>query len=92
MAEGLFDEAGTSLMTPLGLIAGEVLTYVEERGATAVRRLVRDLEWPAQMVTMAIGSLIREGLVRAVQHDLEVIIETVPERPVAVQDEAFVCG
>ena len=92
MAEALFEEAGASLMTPLGLISGDVLTYLEERGATAVRRIVRDLEWPAQMVTMAIGALIREGLVRAVQHDLEVIIEAVAERPVVAQDEAFVCG
>ena len=68
-----------SLMTPLGIIGGEVLTYLEEHGATALRRLIRDLEWPAQIVMMAVGALVREGLVRAVQHDLEVILEAKPQ-------------
>jgi hypothetical protein len=31
---------------------------------------------------MAIGALIREGLIRARQHELEVIVE--PNRPLAV--------
>ena len=92
MPEGLFDEAGTSLMTPLGLISGDVLTYLEERGTTTVRRLVREVEWPSQMITMAIGSLIREGLVRAVQHDLEVIVEAVSEKPAVARDEVFAGG
>ena len=67
-----------ALMTSLGLIGGEVLTVLEAHGATPMRRLIRELEWPAPMVLMAVGSLIREGLVRATQHDLEVILE--PER------------
>ena len=92
MAEGLFDEASASLMTPLGLISGDVLTYLEERGATTVRRLVRELEWPSQMIMMAVGSLIREGLVRAAQHDLEVIVEAVPDLPAVAQHEVCVWG
>lgn len=65
----------TSLMTPLGLIGGEVLMYLEQHGATTLRRLIRELEWSAPLVMMAVGALVREGLVRAAQHDLEVIVE-----------------
>ena len=68
------EDPSPSLMTPLGLIGGEVLTDLETHGATSLRRLIRELEWPAPMVMMAVGALIREGLVRAVQHDLEVIL------------------
>lgn len=64
-----------SLMTPLGLLSGEVLTYLEAHGATPMRRLIRELSWPSTMVTMAVGALVREGLAQAVQHDLEVIVE-----------------
>ena len=78
-----------SLMTPLGLIEGEVLTYLETHGATTLRRLIRELEWSAPMVMMAIGALVREGLVRAIQHDLEVIVEaeTSPSRLQAMRQE-----
>ena len=67
----------TSLITSLGLIEGEALTYVEEHGATTLRRLIQALEWPARLVMMAVGALIRNGLVRAIPHELEVIIEPV---------------
>lgn len=67
-----------SLVTQLGIIEGEVLTYLEQYGTTTLRQLIRDLEWPAPMITMAIGAAIRQGLVRAIRHDLEVVLE--PER------------
>ena len=73
------EQGGGSLVTSLGIIEGEVLLYLDVSGATTVRRLIRELEWPAPMVTMAVGALIREGLVGASQHELEVIIE--PKRP-----------
>ena len=62
---------------------GEVLIYLEWHGATPVRRLTRELEWSAQLITMAMGALIRAGLVRAVQHELELIIAARPEEPPA---------
>ena len=71
-------QAAPSLMTRLGLVEGEVLTYLEEHGTTALRRLVRGLEWPAPLVMMGVGALIRGGLVRATQHDLEVLLEARP--------------
>jgi len=72
---------GIPLITSLGLIEGEVLTYLEQHGATRLRGLVRELEWPARMVMMAVGALIREGLVRGVQHELEIIVELLRKAP-----------
>ena len=68
---------GEALVTQLGVIEGELLTYVEEHGATPIRRLIRESEWPMPMVTMALGALAREGLVRLIRHDLETIVEQV---------------
>ena len=67
-----------ALVTTLGLASGEILTYLEQHGTTAIRRLIRELSWPAPVVLMAVGALIRAGLIRATQHDLEVLVE--PER------------
>jgi hypothetical protein len=64
-----------SLMSPLGVVEGEVLMYLEEHGATTLRQLTRELAWPASMVMMAVGALVRESLARAVQHELEIVIE-----------------
>ena len=73
-----------SLMTTLGLISGEVLTYLEAHGATTLHRLIRELEWPARMTMMAVGALVRQGMIRAIQHDLEVILE-----PTSIRREVF---
>ena len=70
-----------SLLTPLGVVGGEVLIYLEQYGATPLRRLTRELEWPSPMIMMAVGALIREGLARASQHELEVIVESIPQSP-----------
>ena len=63
------------LVTTLGLIEGEVLTFLEDHGATTLRGLARELKGPARMVMMAVGALIREHLIRATQRELEVILE-----------------
>ena len=65
----------TPLITTLGLVEGEVLTFLGDHGATTLRALIRELEWPARMIMMAVGALIREHLVRATQRELEVILE-----------------
>ena len=76
MSEALGQAAGDrSLMTTLGIIEGDILSDLEQHGTTSVRRLVRELEWPAPLVMMAVGALIRGGMVRAIQHDLEIIVE-----------------
>lgn len=68
------EDLGASLMTPLGLVEGEILTCLEAQGATAMRGLIRELDWPAPMVWMAAGALVRDGLARATQHDLEIVL------------------
>ena len=79
-----------SLMTSIGLVEGEALTYLEAHGHTALRRLVRELEWPSPMTMMAVGALIRQGLIRAKQHDLEVMLEVIacPESVDAARQKA----
>lgn len=65
-----------SLMTPLGVVEGDVLAYLDgHQGNSTLRRLYRELEWPAYMVMMAVGALIRSGLVRGIQRNLEVAVE-----------------
>lgn len=60
-------ERSVPLITLLGLVAGDALTYVEEHGPTTLRRLIRRLEWPASLVVMAVGALVRGGLVQGRQ-------------------------
>lgn len=72
-------DAGPSIMTPLGLAAGDVLVHLEAYGVTPLRVLIRALPHPAPIVTMAVGALIRQGLVRGVRHELELIVEQVEE-------------
>ena len=66
-------------MTPLGLVEGEVLEHLDRHHTVTLRRLNRELAAPAYMVMMAVGALIRAGLVRGAQHDLEVIVQ--PRKP-----------
>ena len=75
MGSAMIESGNQTLVTSLGIIEGEVLLHLDINGATPVRRLIRDLEWPASLVTMAVGALIREGLVQADRHELEVILE-----------------
>ena len=82
MSSAVAEPGSRSLVTSLGIIGGEVLLHLDVHGATPMRRLIRELEWPSPLVTMAIGALVREGLIRARQHELEVIVE--PNRPLAV--------
>jgi len=55
----------SSWMTSLGIIEGEVLYHLEKRGFATQQQIIEALSWPSVMVTMSIGSLIREGLVKA---------------------------
>lgn len=64
-----------SIVTPLGIVEGEVLMHLEEHGSTTLRHLVRELGWPTSMVMMAVGALIRQGLVLGTQRELEVLVE-----------------
>lgn len=63
-----------SLMSVIGVVSGEILLYLDTHGATPLRQLVRALEWPSPVTNMGVGALVRQGHVRAEQHDLEIII------------------
>ena len=78
------EKAATSLMTRLGIIEGEALTYLEQHETTSLRQLIRDLEWPSSLVMMAVGALVRSKLVRATQLELEIVLEPVRAHTVAV--------
>ena len=64
-----------SLMTPLGLVEGEVLEYLDRHHSATLRRLNRELPAPSYLVIMAVGALIRSGLVRGDQRELEVVVK-----------------
>ncbi|MBI3996979.1 MAG: winged helix-turn-helix domain-containing protein [Candidatus Omnitrophica bacterium] len=64
-------------MTQIGVLEGEVLAFLDEHGSTSMRRLTRELDGPSPLIMMAIGALVRQGLIRVVQHDLEVIFEPI---------------
>ena len=72
--------AEPSLITSLALVEGDVLAYLERQRTTTLRHLVRELEWPSRLILMGLGALVREGLVRAVQRELEFLVELQPVR------------
>ncbi|MBI4341061.1 MAG: hypothetical protein HY598_02120 [Candidatus Omnitrophica bacterium] len=72
---GYGTDAGAPLMTTLGIVSGEILTDLEQHGPATLRYLIRELNWPVPVVMMAVGALIREGLIQARQHELEILIE-----------------
>ena len=63
-----------SVNTTLGLIGGEILLSLETCGPASAREIVEKLEWPEQLVHMAIGSLIRRRMVGAAFRQGEVVI------------------
>ena len=60
-----------SLMAWLGITEGEVLEFLEAHGPVSLHRLVQGLDRPSSMVVMAVGALIREGLVKGNEEYLE---------------------
>jgi hypothetical protein len=72
---GLASLERAPLVTAVGLVEGDVLDYLESHGASALRGVVRALSWPVTLIMMAIGSLVRQGMVRGTRRDLEVILE-----------------
>ena len=68
-------KAQSSLMTPVGVVEGEIIAYLEQHDTSTLRELTRNLNWQTPMVWMAVGALIRAGLVRGVRRDLEIIVK-----------------
>ena len=66
-----------ALVTELGMIEGEILLWLESEGGTNARDLVRQMPWPSRQVMMAIGSLIRQGLARGVERELDITVQPI---------------
>lgn len=70
-AQAQAEFTNASLMVWLGITEGEVLEFLETRGPTALYRMIQALDRPSSMVVMAVGALIREGLVKGNEQRLE---------------------
>ena len=53
--------SGLSLMTPLGLLAGDVLMFLERQGRMTVAQLLQEIKGPASMVLMAVARSSDKG-------------------------------
>ena len=84
-ADGSAPEIST--VTNLGVIEGEILQYLDVHGATPIRQVIRELSWPGAMVSTTIGALAREGLIRALRREREVVVEST--RPGFILEPAF---
>lgn len=69
----------THLMTRLALIEGSIIEKLEDEKAMTLRELMKDVEWEPCAVSMAIGSLIRQGMVRCREYDKHVLLEYGPK-------------
>lgn len=67
--------AAAPLITAIGLIEGDLLETLESRGPMSAYRLVHTQDCPASLVLMAIGDLIRTGLIQGTEARLELTSE-----------------
>ena len=67
----------STIITSLGLLSGEILMYLETHGRATAGQLSKELGWAVPMVMMAIGTLIRQGLVLARPFNLEIMIQPI---------------
>ena len=65
---------GASLMTSVGIVAGEILLYLDRQRSTTLQQLRRELPWSSQAITMAVGALIRGRLAHGIEQSGAVII------------------
>jgi hypothetical protein len=79
---GLIGESqdGSSLMTTLSIVEGALLTFLEEeQGETSVQDAINHINYPATLLLMAVGSLVRRRLILATKMDTDILLETVPK-------------
>ncbi len=67
---------GSSLLTRLSLIQGEVLEAIENRGKVSLHHLMEKQHCSPCAVSMAVGELLGQGLVRVSEEGEEVMIST----------------
>ena len=63
------------------LAAGEILTEVELSGTTTFRQLIRKVDLSVHHVVMAVGDLVRQGLLQASQRGQDLVFEAIVELP-----------
>lgn len=64
-----------SLLMSLNLIGGEILLCLENCGSITARQITRQLQWPLDLVFMAIGALLREGLIHVSRRQGQIRLE-----------------
>lgn len=64
----------TYLVTRLELVEGEILERIENSKEVTVHTLMEAVEWEPCAVAMAIGSLIRQGVILGVEDGENVIL------------------
>ena len=72
--------AETSLMTSVGLVSGAVLLHLEEWGLATLHELLESVEGSVETMLMAIGALLREGLIEAYGSGRSLVITTARRR------------
>ena len=70
----------THLMTRLAIIEGSILGRLEKERYMAIRELMEELEWEPCAVTMAVGSLVRQGMIQCTEYGKDVFLEFLEQR------------
>ncbi len=65
----------THLMTRLALVEGSILERLESEKILALRELMDHIEWEPCAVTMAVGSLVRQGMIQCREYGRNVFLE-----------------
>ena len=64
-----------TLVTKLGVLEGIILEKLEEREIITLQELMETLQYNPCVITMAVGSLIREGVLRSREHGQDIFLE-----------------
>ena len=70
----------THLMTRLAFVEGSILERLEKEKYMAIRELMEELEWEPCAVTMAVGSLMRQGMIQCTEYGEDVFLEFLEQR------------
>ena len=65
----------THLMTRIALVEGNVLERLENEKIIILRELIKDLDWEPCAISMAVGSLMRQGMIECTEYNQDVFIE-----------------
>ena len=64
----------THLMTRLALVEGSILERLEGVRMISLHELMELKEWEPCAIAMAVGSLVRQGMIRSIERDQEVFL------------------